>query len=390
MEPFNYKYYDNILEKNRRRLEKVHSFEEPDRVPVIIGLGGPYYAKLFGYTFADYYNDLEIMLDVQIKGIKWRLSWLEDDLSYIGVGLDIGSIAEGIVFNCKIVMPDKHNPWQSPWIVPCIESLEDIDRIEVPDPYSHKGIQEYYSKLEKFKSIVKKNYGNLPVGGGLGIHPPISAAGSLMGPRRLYSWLYRYPNEMHKLFRKLEKTFIVLREHYFEITGGESESLGLCDDHAGYLNRNMYEKFVMPYNLKLYEYFGRRYRSLHMDSHMDHITDILVNVYRLDRADVGVENDIRIIAQAFKGKVVFSGNANWRVLLNGSYERIEMEVEKCIYYAAPGGGYIFDNGGETYVGISPDKLKYEVRYAKKIGEYPINRKKFKYLKYIENCSNNIP
>ena len=123
MEPFNYEKYNGLIEENRRRLERVQEFEEPDRVPVIIGLGGPYYAKIFGYTFKDYYGNLRVMLDVQIKGIKWRINWLRDDISYIGVSFDVGSIAEGIVFNCEIKMPDDESPWRSPWIIPCIKSL---------------------------------------------------------------------------------------------------------------------------------------------------------------------------------------------------------------------------------------------------------------------------
>ncbi|RLF17963.1 MAG: hypothetical protein DRZ82_09140 [Thermoprotei archaeon] len=382
VEPFNLDNYRRLIEENIKRLEKAYDFEEADRVPIIIDVGGPYYAKIFGYTLAEYYNNLGVMLEVQIKGIKWRLRWLKDDLAHIGVQLDIGSIAEGIVFNCDIVMPDERNPWQSPWIVPRIKRLEDIDELEVPDPYSHKGIKEYYRRLERFRKLVKDNYGNLPVGGRLQIHPPVSAAGSLMGPRRLYTWIYKYPNEMHKLFRKLEETFIALQEFYYDITGAEPGSLGLPDDHAGYLSRKLYEKFALPYNLRLYELFGKRYRALHMDSHMDHITDILVNVYRLNFADVGVENDIRIISRDLKGKIVFKGNANWRVLLSNSYEKIEMEIEKCIYYAAPGGGYIFDNGGETYTGVPPEKLKYEVEYAKKVGKYPIRKENFKHLDRI--------
>ena len=90
------------------------------------------------------------MLDVQIKGMKWRLTWLQDDYTGMGIWLDIGSISEGIVFNCEIEMPSQKNPWKSPWIVPCIKSLEDIDKLEVPDPYRHEGIKAYYEKLEKY------------------------------------------------------------------------------------------------------------------------------------------------------------------------------------------------------------------------------------------------
>ncbi len=379
MEPFNYPHYSRIAEENRRRIEEAFEFREPDRVPVVIGLGGAYYAKLFGYTLADYYGDLGVMLDAQIKGIKWRLMWLKDDFADIRVWLDIGSIAEGIVFDCRIERPDREDPWKSPWIIPCIEKLEDIDRLEVPDPSSHRGIREYYEMLEKFRRLVRENYGKIRVGGILQIHPPVSAAGSLMGPRRLYTWLYRYPQEMHRLLRKLEETYKILQEYYYEVTGAEPGSIGLADDYSGYLNRRMYEKFTMPYNLSLYNRYGFKRRSLHMDSHMDHITDIITEIYRINDVDVGVENDIRAIAEAFRGKTVFNGNADWRVLLEGGMERIELEVERCIYHAAPGGGYIFDNGGETYIGVPPENLKYEVEYAKKVGRYPIKRDRFKHL-----------
>jgi len=386
VEPFDYRRYYRLVEESRRRVEAVRDFEEPDRVPVIIGLGGPYYAKLFGYTFAEYYGDFKPMLDAQVKGIKWRVHWLKDDFTSIGVGFDLGAIAEGIVFDCDIRMPDERNPWMSPWIVPSIRRLEDIDRLEVPDPAKHKGIQGYYRKFEEFRLLAKRNYGDIPVWGGLGIHPPVSAAGSLMGPERLYSWLLKYPCEMHKLFRKLEETFVVLREYYFEVTGADGGYLGLCDDHAGYLNRDMYKRFALPYNLRLYERFGYKGRSLHMDSHMDHIADILVDVYKVGDVDVGVENDIRVLAEVFRGRVVFNGNANWRVLLKCSPEAAEMEVERCIYYAAPSRGYIFDNGGETYANIPPEMLKYEVEYAKKVGKYPIKRSRFRHLDVVERRS----
>ncbi|MEM1522528.1 MAG: uroporphyrinogen decarboxylase family protein, partial [Thermofilaceae archaeon] len=160
-------------------------------------------------------------------------------------------------------------------------------------------------------------------------------------------------------------------------------SLYLADDHSGYLNRRMYEEFALPYNLRLFERFGTRYRYLHMDSPMHHIADIVRDVYRVNHADLGVESDIRLIAREFKGRVSFNGNANWRALLSGSRTLIEVEVERCIYYAAPGGGYIFDNGGETYAGVPPELLKYEVEYAKRVGKYPIKRENFRHLDELE-------
>mgnify|MGYP000414239665 CR=1 FL=1 len=372
---FDYSKYARIAERNRERLESVYKFEEPDRIPVMIGLGGPYYAWLFGHTLTEYYLNFKVMVDVQLMGLKWRFESLQDDVASIGVYLDLGAIAEGIVFNCRIVMPDEKYPWRSPWIVPRIQSLEDIDRLEVPDPDGHPGIQAYYDRLEEFVKYVRSEYKNIPVNrGGLQIHPPISAAGSLLGPRRLYTWLYKYPSEMHKLLRKLEETYHKLHKYCCERVGVEVDSISLSDDHSGYLNRKMYESFTLPYNLRLYERYGKKHRGLHMDSHMDHITDIITDVYKVNSVDVGVENNLGILAEAFKGKVVFNGNANWRVLIGGEPERIKAEVERCIYAAGPVGGYIFDNGGETYAGVPPENLKCEVEYAKKIGVYPMRKR----------------
>ncbi len=379
MEPFDIGHYVHLIEESERRISAAEDFKEADRIPVTMGLGGPYYAWLFGRTLAQYYNDLGTMLDSQIKGIKWRLSSLGDDVAGVGAWFDVGSISEGLVFECQIRMPDETNPWMSPWIIPRVKTLEDIDRLEIPDPSSNKQVRNHYARLQRFRELVKENYRDIPASGGLQIHPPISAAGSLLGPEKLYSWIYRYPNEMHKLFRKLVHAFKVMRNFDCEMTGAEHDSLHLSDDHAGYLDREQYQRFALPYNLELYQLYGSRQRGLHMDSHMDHITDIVRDVYKVKYADVGVENDIRTIALAFKGKIVFNGNANWRVLVNGSPESIEKEVEKCVFHSARGGGYIFDNGGETYIGVSPEKLKYEVSYAKKVGQYPIKLDRFRHI-----------
>ncbi|MEM2299098.1 MAG: uroporphyrinogen decarboxylase family protein [Thermofilaceae archaeon] len=380
---FKLEKYERVLEENRRRVEAALSFEEPDRVPVQINVQGAYYAWLFGVPLRDYYTDLKLMAEVQLKGLEWRLSWLRDDVTSVAITLDLGAVAEGIVFSCRIVMPDDSDPWRSPWIVPKIKSLDDIDRLEVPDPRDLPAVRDVYRRLEELRRLVRDRYGDIPVWGGLQIHPPVSAAGSLMGPERLYSWLYRYPDEMHKLFRKLEEAFVALHEYHCEVTGSEPGSLYLADDHSGYLNRRMYEEFALPYNLRLFERFGTRYRYLHMDSPMHHIADIVRDVYRVNHADLGVESDIRLIAREFKGRVSFNGNANWRALLSGSRTLIEVEVERCIYYAAPGGGYIFDNGGETYAGVPPELLKYEVEYAKRVGKYPIKRENFRHLDELE-------
>jgi len=355
------------IEGSIRRLESARYFEEPDRVPILIDVGAPFYAKVLGYTLRDYYRGLDICRHVQVEGSKWAFRTLEDDRTGIidedDAGPDIGAVAEGIVFDCSISLPDDDNPWLSPWIVPNIRSLDDIEALEVPDPRGCVGrLREHY--LKAFGRDIR-------VDEVTGIHPPCSAAGSLMGSERLYTYLYKYPDAMHKLFSKLLETFSSITDFNDERRGTTTNGIGLCDDHAGYLSEGMYRKFVLPYNKRIYERYGAHWRSLHMDSRTDHIAKILVEEYGIKDMDLGAAADITKIKEAFDGKVIFNGNVDSRILVAGSIEQIEKATEHCIRSAARGGGYIFDCGGETYAGIDPLRLIYMVRYAKKAGKYPI-------------------
>jgi len=355
------------IEGSIRRLESARYFEEPDRVPVLIDVGAPFYASVLGYTLKDYYRNVDICRHVQVEGSKWAFGTLGDDRTgTIGEDdavPDIGAVAEGIVFGCSISLPDDDNPWLSPWIVPSLKSLDDIEALEVPDPPNCVGrLRDHYVKA--FGRAIR-------VEGAPNIHPPCSAAGSLMGPERLYTYLYKHPDSMHGLFGKLLETFFAITDYNDELRGMVTDGIGLCDDHAGYLSEEMYRKFVLPYNKRIFERYGRHWRSLHMDSRTDHIAEILVEEYRIKDMDLGAAADIAKIKEAFEGKVVFNGNVDSKILVAGSVEQIEKATEHCIRSAARGGGYIFDCGGETYAGIDPMRLIHMVTHAKKIGKYPI-------------------
>ena len=147
----------------------------------------------------------------------------------------------------------------------------------------------------------------------IGIHPPMSAAGSLMGMTRLYPFLYRYPNLMHRLFRKLLKTYFILADYRLEIMGIDPESYGgwsIPDDHAGFLNERMYREFVLPYNKRIYErYASKGWRHLHMDSPVHHIAHILRDELKINSVDISIGCDLAKAKKEFDGKVVMYGGA---------------------------------------------------------------------------------
>jgi len=354
------------------RWETARNFEEPDRVPIGITLGGSFLAYVLGYTLYDYYRNLDLCRKIQCEGSRWICENIHDDKLHRVISLeqtfpDIGSVAEGIIWDCNIRLPTKDKPWQSPWIIPKFNTPEEIEKLEVPDPKDVvKRLEEHYFKA--FGVKIPAELPPLP-------HPPFSAAGSIVGTDKLFIFIYKYPNLMHRLFRKILKTYFVLKDYIDDKTGTVSRGITLCDDHAGFLNEEMYRKFVLPYNKQIYEKYGKEWRHLHMDSKSDHIAHILRDEYHLTSMDLGSSEytDIAKIKEIFDGKVFFSGNAPSKILVAGSYQKIREEVRRCIYAAAPGGGYAFDFGGEVYAGIDINRLKYAIQYAKKIGKYPLVR-----------------
>jgi len=361
--------YEKRMEEARRRYQAACNFEESDRVPVMVDTGGPFFCSLAGYTFKDYYRNLNIQRRAQLEGLKWVYENLDDDRLNYGTytWLDMGALDEGIVFDCEIQLPNEEHPWLSPWIIPKLRTPEDLERLEVPEP------KEVEKRLQRHlqRQFGKPLKADIP-----GIHPPFSAAGSLMGTDRLYIYVYKYPGLLYKLLRKLLDTYCLLVDYKDEQRGRKTEGIGLCDDHAGFLPERMYREFVLPYNRWIYERYGENWRGLHMDSQCDHIAQILVNELKINSMDVSVSTDLAKVKPVFDGKVIMHGNFDGKLLAPGvSYEKIRDAVDYCMRSAAPGGGYIFDTGGEgVYPGIDVKRLLFMVKYAKKAGKYPIREK----------------
>jgi uroporphyrinogen-III decarboxylase len=359
------------LERIEKRWIAARNFEEADRVPVLINVGAPFYCQVLGYTLKDYYRSLSLSQKIQIEGSRWAYENLGDDrLRYLSdtkrIRPPTGSVSEGIIWDCRIDLPDEERPWLAPWIVPKFTTPESVEQLEIPDPKEcTKRLQRHY--LRAFgKGIPAKTPPT--------IHPPCSAAGSLLGAERLYIYLYRHPSLMHNLFRKLLKSYFVLRDYTDDQRGTSTTSIGLSDDHSGYLREDMYREFVLPYNKQIYEKYGAERRRLHMDSPTEHIAKIIRDEYKVDELDLGWQADIAEVKEALDGKVFFNGNMESRILATGTHQQIREAVAHCINAAAPGGGYFFDIGGETYAGIDVDRLKYAIEYAKKIGRYPLKKR----------------
>lgn len=359
--------YRQRIEESKKRLEITRQFQEPDRVPITISTGGSFYSRLFGYNIRDYYTDIDTCIDVQLKGLEWAYEHLGDDRTGYGLHCEFGPIGEGLYFDLPIEYPDD----TSPWVVKVLETPEQIEAFEPPDPAESIGIKEARCKIEKFRERVQARGIDLPVGsGGVGIHPPLSCACALAEPELIFTLMYEEPNLIHRFFRKLLDAFCRLVDYNDSLRGTKTESIGLADDHSAFISNAMYREFVYPYNMAIYERYGKKGRHLHADGPNDHHFEMYANDMKLTSMDIGGFSDIAKAKPALHGKTVFSGGLNCRDLYY-DLDTAKPAIDRAIRIGAPGGGFILAVGGETYVGVNPDTLVKAVDYAKHVGRYPI-------------------
>ena len=126
--------------------------------------------------------------------------------------------------------------------------------------------------------------------------------------------MYEEPELIHRFFAKLLEAFCRLIDWRDGISGRRTESIGLADDHSAFVSNAMYREMVFPYNMAIYERYGKKGRHLHADGPNDHHFEMYANDMKLTSMDIGGFSDIANAKPALQGKTRFSGGLNCRDL----------------------------------------------------------------------------
>jgi uroporphyrinogen-III decarboxylase len=365
---FDLERYRARIEESRRRIEIAKRFEQPDRVPIHTDLGGSFFCKMLGVNVREYFRDawksLDLQLEVQLRGLKWAFAELGDDRTGAGVSVDIGPIHEALVFDLPVEYPDD----TSPWTARAISLEEAADKLAPRDPAENPRVLEAYRQVEKLRAKVDALGLRLFVGGGLQIHPPLSAACGFLDVDEVMEALATDPALVHRVFEKMFCAFIRLKDFHDRFFGSDPGSLWLADDHSAFVSDEMYRRHVMPYNMALYGRYGWKSRHLHADGPNDHHFATYADVVKLTSMDIGGFSDIANAKPAFAGKVFFSGGLNCKDLYY-DLSHAKPAIDRALDIGMPGGGFMLAVGGETYAGVNPDTLCRAVEYAKQAGRY---------------------
>lgn len=276
-----------------------------------MNLCAPFLCDLFKVEPFEYYTDLHVMAETQLRGIAWRLDHLDEDEIPLAVFLDQGTVHEAIAFN----LPIEYRYGSTPWGGHLLTDILQVDDLEEPDLHLHAGLLKTLGKLEELRSLVK----DFPVLTSVHLHAPFTLAAQLFGAQNLIIACYEDPDRVKKLldfcsnfflrFENIKWQYGIAPQHLDEFVCWRENQIGLrrlwvSDDTATMLSPSLYRKFALPYNKMLFSNFD--YLHLHMDANWNHL---IQDVAQLNPSycEIGGETDWREVVDTLGKTTILQG-----------------------------------------------------------------------------------
>jgi uroporphyrinogen-III decarboxylase len=328
---------------------------------VFMNLCAPFLCDLLGVELGDYYTDLEVMADTQLKGIAWRLEKLDEDEIPLAVFLDQGTVHEAIAFD----LPIEYRQGSTPWGGHRLTDIKQVNALKMPDLVRHGNLLETRRKLERLRSIVD----GLPVLTSVHLHAPFTLAAQIYNAQDLFLACYEDPARVHKLldfcvrfflhFERVKWQYGISPDPLDEFVCWRERQRGLTrawtsDDTATLMSPKLYEEFVLPYNRALYANF--EYIHLHMDGGWDHLVPY-VQQLRPDHCEVGGETDWPAVVRALGCTTVLQGGILAEIARDGTPDQCAAAAIRALQIAQGKARVVLTVANEVHPGTPLENMQ---------------------------------
>lgn len=332
-------------DENSRLISKAYRLEETKKVPLWLHARCQFLTKWLGFDPERYYGDVRVMLQSQMEFRR----------KFRGIGTVSPDYGVGLLpsaFGARVI-------WPEGWVEPLIDSLDElenfVDGLTIPDPRCSGYLPAFYNAY----FYMKNQMGDMlePVHPSLG---PFDIAGCLIGVTNILMATKQYPGAVHKLLDIISDFLIQAYECDAEMFGLDKiDTVYLGEDMPGFLSRDGFKEFVLPYTRKVFDAFESEdtINVWHCDGKLGHLLDLIpemkVNVlYNFDP-----ETDLEPFVQTLGGKVCLVGNLDpVNVLRNGTPEQVRDEAMRQLKIGGRYPGYVLAPGGEMPEGVPEENI----------------------------------
>ncbi|MHA1578730.1 MAG: uroporphyrinogen decarboxylase family protein [Candidatus Freyarchaeota archaeon] len=331
------------------------SFKEPEWVPVILFPEWDFLADLYGVPLKKLLDDPMLQIEA---GEKMRERFPD---AFIATSVWV-PYAHASGFGCVLSEPEDEIPGVKEVAV---KSPEDIDALEIPDPYSD-GLMPKYLEYLKVQQEVRGSTG-------VGDFGPVELACEIMGYTNFLKLMAQNPEYAHKLLDIMVKSCTNWFNALIDVIGGSAMFVLVSDHTTGFLRAKQCEEFFTPYlkrfidsirsKVSIFLYHNENYAA-HV---LDQIAQLGINIFHC-----GEIGDLETAKKETYGKYTLMGNIHPRdVLLRGTPKLVEGTCKEVIQKLGPGGGFILSVGGGVSRNIPLEHIDILIECAKKYGTPPI-------------------
>jgi uroporphyrinogen decarboxylase len=259
------------------------------------------------------------------------------------VWADFGPAVEPSSLGCNVIFSEKASPVPQP----TIKDLEDIDRLQVPDPWKDGlmplALKARHYMVKKIPSNLKKQYGYGQWTFALG---PTDIAGLSMGYDKFLIGLFKYPESIRKLMKVAMETTLIWIEAQQDVIGSDLLTY-ISGDTDNFLNPVQFKTFSFPYISSVCKKLRKKGNVVlyHNDGNTTHLLDDLREVgANMFNYEQGMKTSV-VMEKAGKNMGLVGGLNSIGEMLNGKAGDVREEARKAILEGAVGGGFVLSNEG---------------------------------------------
>ena len=360
----------------------------PCRIPMIVGVNPRYWLldprrNTTGVTFADYFNDPEVMLRVQLafqEIMRFEL-WADHEMGFPENGWNVTVEFQNVYENAWLGAPIVFREGNCPACQPMLEDDNKHQLFErgIPDPFS--GIlgkmREYTERFEEKRAqgFCYKGFPLAPVTpSALYSDGPFTLACELRGADRFCIDLFEDPDYAHQLLSYTTQSIIERLRAWRQYLGQpvRQPALAFADDSIALLSAATYEEWVLPYHRRLVEALAcpDGHHAMHLCGNASHLFPILAEKLHVRSFDTGYPIDHRRIALELGPDIQIQGGPNTALLLSGSREEVTEETTRILRSVKDvTKRFVLRDANNVAPGTPPENIRAMYEAVKKEGVY---------------------
>jgi uroporphyrinogen-III decarboxylase len=336
-----------------RKVWKTFYEGNPERIPMVIGMNprflllDPKYNKK-GITFQEYFDDPEIMWNVQLEHCDFvRHNIFADNemgIPEMGwtVNIDFQNTVEAPWLGCPIMYPDANVPSTIPFLND--DNKNELLHRGIPNPFS--GIM---GKAKKYAEIFNEKIQNGYIFKGtkianvnnffLGTDGVFTLACNLRGTQEFCIDLYedtKYALDMLEMLTQAIITRIKAWRKYYGLSE-KSKAIWFADDSIALLSTETYKEFVLPFHKKMIEELsdGSETNFIHLCGNSSHHFITLRDELNIYGFDTGYPIKHGELVKKLGPDVMVQGGPRVNVLLFGTVNDVISETKRIIDEVKP-------------------------------------------------------